>query len=85
MFNYPTKQTPDPDAANSHGIPDEEPVGSAIDPKDVQKASADRAKEADVEKKAEEKEEAAKTPPELKKPEASLVQKDIEGYSDPNF
>ena len=83
MFNYPTKQTPDPDAPKNNGVPVEEPVGAAIDPKDIAKASADRAKEAEAEKKAEE---AAAKEAEPKPAEKSLIQhKDIEGHSDPNF
>ena len=56
MFQYPTKQTPDPDAAASgnHGIPDEEPTGAKIDPAVVKASSDKAAKEAEAEKKAEE-------------------------------
>jgi hypothetical protein len=66
MFNYPTKQTPDPEAGpENHGLPGEgEAVGAALDPAAV-KAARDKAdKAAEAERKEWEK---ANPPPETKK------------------
>lgn len=56
MFQYPTKQTPDPGAHKdgNHGIKEEEPVGANIDPAAVKAASDKATKEAEAERKAEE-------------------------------
>ena len=51
MFSYPTKQTPDPDAAPSNGIVAEEKVGAVIDPAVIAATSAQRAKEAAADQK----------------------------------
>lgn len=56
MFSYPTRQTPDPEAAApSNGIAAaaEEKTGAVIDPAKVKAAAELRSKEAEVERKAE--------------------------------
>ena len=55
MFKYPTKQTPDPDAAGpNHGIQtEEEDAGANIDKAAIEASKAARANEAAKEKKAE--------------------------------
>lgn len=49
MFNYPVKQTPDPNAdPANHGAPIEEPIGSAIPIEDIKASQAKAAKEAEA-------------------------------------